>query len=86
MSKHKELVKTLLDSLRNEPEKWVFGKCTAKHVDSNIELWTANIPVLNLQIWRPTQVSFSLLEKIKVYQAMSECRAANISAAIKGVR
>jgi hypothetical protein len=86
MSKHKELVKTLLDSLRNEADKWVFGECTAMHIDSNIELWTANIPVLDLQVYKPTNVSFSLLEKIKIYKAMSECRHAHILAAIKGAR
>jgi hypothetical protein len=85
MSNHKELVKDLISSFKNEPEKWEFDEHTARHIDSKVELWSS-MWLIFLAVWRPTKVSFSLLEKIKIYQAMSECRAANISAAIKGAR
>jgi len=87
MSNQKKLVKDLISSFKNEPEKWVFMGLTAKHIESNVVLDIGEnlaTSLLFLCVDQPTKVNFSLLETIKVYKAMRECRAASISAAIEG--
>ena len=76
MKPKEKLLKELIKSLNTEPEKWVFGKHTAVNKDWGISLWIANVSILNLAVYQPTEVSFSLLGKIKLYRAMNQCRAA----------
>ena len=78
MKPKEKLLKELIKSLNTEPEKWVFGEHTAVNKDWGISLWIANVPILNLVVYQPTEVSFSLLGKIKLYRAMNQCRAASL--------
>ena len=73
-----KLLKELIKSLNTEPEKWVFGKHTAVNKEWGISLWIANIPILNLGVYKPTEVSFSLLGRIRLYRAMNRCRTISI--------
>ena len=57
-----------------EINAWIF----AENKKWGIELWITNIPILDLKIYAPTKVSFSLFDKIKIYQALSECRSLKI--------
>ena len=61
MKPKEKLLEELIKSLNTEPEKWVFGEYTAVNKDWGISLWIANIPILNLGVYKPTEVSFSLL-------------------------
>ena len=74
----KLLVNQIIKSLKNEVDNWEFNSCTAENKKWGIELWITNIPILDLQIYAPTKVSFSFFDKIKIYQALSECRALKI--------
>ena len=78
MKPKEKLLKELIKSLYTESEKWVFGEYTAVNKDWGISLWIANTPIITLYIYRPTEVRFSLLDKIKLYKAMSQCRAVNL--------
>jgi hypothetical protein len=73
-----KLLEELIKSLNTEPEKWVFGEHTADNEDWGIRLWIANIPILDLGVYKPTKVSFSLLSRIRLYRAMNQCRAATL--------
>jgi hypothetical protein len=74
----KLLVNQLIKSLKDEIDNWEFNSYTAVNKKWGIELWITNIPILDLEIYRPTRVSFSLFDRIKIYQALSECRALKI--------
>ncbi len=78
MKPKEKLLKELIKSLNTEPEKWFFNQYKAVNKDWGISLWIANIPILNLGVHEPTEVSFSLLGKIRLYRAMNQCRAASI--------
>jgi len=78
MTQKEKLLKKLIESLNNEPEKWSFNDYTADNNDWGIRLWIANIPILNLFVYKPTKVSFSLIGKIKLYRAVNRCRVANL--------
>lgn len=75
MSSKKILVQTIIKSLDENWEDWEFGSHTADNKKSTIRLWIANIPILNLYVYEPTSVSFNIIQKIKVYRAMSRCRS-----------
>lgn len=78
MKPKEKLLKKLIESLNNEPEKWRFDDYTAMNDEWGIQLWIANIPILDLCVYKPTAVSFSLIGKIKLYRAMNQCRAASL--------
>lgn len=78
MKAEKQLVNELIRSLKSEIDNWEFGNYTANNKKWGIEVWIANIPIFNLSIYSPTKVSFSLCDKIRIYRALSECRALKI--------
>ena len=78
MKPKQKLLDELIKSLNTEPEKWVFGQYTADNKDWGITLWTANIPILSIGIHKPTEVSFSLIGKIRLYRAINKCRAESL--------
>jgi len=75
MKNTQKLVNAIIFSLENEHEDWIFGKHTAVNLKWGIDLWIANVPVLNLQVFAPTEFKFNLWDKIRVYMALRECRA-----------
>ncbi len=78
MNAEKQLANELIRSLKLEIDNWEFGRCTANNKKWGIEVWIANVPILNLKIYSPTKVSFGLCNKIRIYRALSECMALKI--------
>ena len=78
MKKKEKLLQELINSLLNESENWRFGEYTANNIVWGIELWIANIPILDLCVHRPTKINFSFRQRIKLLRAMKECRASYI--------
>lgn len=74
MTEKKKLVQELLRSLNENPSDWVFTRFTAKNTKTGIEIWIANVPILNLDVYQPTQVSFNILDKIRIYRALNKCK------------
>jgi len=78
MKPKEKLLEELIKSLNTYPEKWAFGEYTAENNEWGISLWIANVPILNLGVYKPTEVSFSLIGKIRLYRALNQCRAASL--------
>ena len=78
MEPKEKLLKKLIRSLNTEPENWVFGEYTAVNKDWGISLWTASIPILNLSVYEPIEISFPLLGKKRLYRAMIQCKTASL--------
>jgi len=78
MKAEKQLVDELIRSLKSEIDNWEFGNYTANNKKWGIQVWISNIPILDLSIYSPTKVRFGLCDKIRIYRALSECRALKI--------
>ena len=63
----------LLRALQDPRDEWVFDEYTCRHVQSNVHLWVANIPVLNIDTW-PISTGFSIIERYKLSRALKVCR------------
>lgn len=68
----------LVRSLREEPEAWTFGAHTADH-RSGLRIWTANMPVLNISIYRPFEQGIPLLWKWRIYRAISYAKGQEVA-------
>jgi hypothetical protein len=75
MTAKKKLVKDLVRSLNENWNDWSFNQYIAKNKKTGVEIWIANIPILNLEVCYPTTVSFCLFDKIRIYKALNECRS-----------
>jgi hypothetical protein len=78
MKPKEKLLEELIKSLNAHPEKWTFNEHTAQNSEWGISLWIANTPVLDLGVYKPTEVNFSLIKKIRLYRALNQSRAASI--------
>lgn len=74
MKAKKELVRQLIESLNNEPEKWTFDKHKAVNKERDLSLWIGN-GMSFLHVYKPYEVRFSLLGKMKLYKAINRCKA-----------
>lgn len=52
---NKELENRLIELLKNQPEEWEYDGYTAKHKPSGVELWLANCPYADLDLYKPTR-------------------------------
>lgn len=58
----------IIASLEAEPKRWRVDYCTYRR-DDGIEVWRANVPILNVQLNRPVKVSFGLIDKFRIWRA-----------------
>lgn len=75
MKAKKKLVKELIRSLTKDWGDWVFSDYVARNTKSGIEIWIANIPILNISVYKPTPVNFGIIDKVRIYKALDECRS-----------
>lgn len=75
MSAKKKLIAELIRSLTEDWQDWSFDSHTATNKKTGVRLWIANVPILHLSVYYPTPVNFSLIDKIRIYRALSECRS-----------
>lgn len=78
MKPYKQLVNEVIRSLNSEIDNWEFNKCSADNNRWGIRIWIANAPILDLYIHYPTAIKFNLWDKIRIYRALSKCRALKI--------
>lgn len=78
MKEREKLLQELIISLTERSEEWVFDQHVARNVVSGVELWIANIPILNLCVYKPHEIGFSLWGKIRLHKAINKCKLLNI--------
>jgi len=78
MKVKKQIVNKIIRSLEYEVDDWKFEEYIAYNSKFGIKIWTANCPILNLSIFQPISLSFSLWDKIIIYRALSKCKALKI--------
>jgi hypothetical protein len=66
-----EAFNDLCKSLRED--EWVTDFCTLRCARTGVEIWTANIPIVNTFVYQPT-VGMTIWQKIRIQPLM---RAAN---------
>jgi hypothetical protein len=69
----KQLVADIISSLEREPERWTIAYYTWQR-DDGIEVWRANLPILNISLYRPVGISFSLSQKVRLWLAFRKWR------------
>ena len=60
----------VINSLRDEPEKWVQTDYTLNHKEKGVQIWTANIPYIFVEIYRPER-KIGIIGKIKLQLAVN---------------
>ena len=74
MNLNKKLLQQLITSLNTEAEKWSFDEYEALNEELGISLWIGN-GMSFLHVYKPYEVRFSLLGKMKLYKAINRCKA-----------
>lgn len=72
-----ELGKALLHSMRESPPRWVQGEYTIKHTPTGIEIWTASIPILDIEAFRP-KAYLSLHDRWNIYWEIKRVNSTNL--------
>ena len=57
----------VVESIYKEPEKWKQTEHTFRH-ENGAQIWTANIPILNTNMY--PEIHMSLFMKIKIWRAI----------------
>lgn len=72
-----ELGKAIVKSLDND-SGWVQGEYVIENEKLGISIWTANIPVLNINTWLPKNISLSIHDKWCIFLAIKRRNTKNI--------
>jgi hypothetical protein len=83
MDKKKALVNSLVKSLAENHDEWRFGRHTAENKRTGIEIWTANIPLLDICLHHPVKVRLSICDRVRIYRAIEACKVAKAMAMIE---
>jgi hypothetical protein len=62
----RQFVADIIESVETEPERWRAVYCTWRR-DDGVEVWRANMPILDIGLYQPAEVSFTLFEKVSVW-------------------
>lgn len=73
MKADKELVNKIINSLDEYYDYWEFEEHTLANHVLKIRIWTSNMPILDLMIYEPIQMKFSLFDKFRIYKAIKRC-------------
>lgn len=63
----------ICDSLMREPWRWSLGHCVYDR-DDGVAVWRANMPILNVSLYSPQEMRFSLKDKVRVWLAFRKWR------------
>ena len=67
--------RALIRSLRDPSEIWRQGDLTIDNASLGLRMWTANIPILHTNLYKPGPLRLSLWERWQLYRAISIARA-----------
>lgn len=85
MENKKTLVNDIINSLRKTPDDWNIDDYTFIHKGSGIELWHRNMPILDIHVYSPFNLSFSIIDKFRLYFAMNKCRQVKLLILLKNL-
>lgn len=80
MSEKSTLAEAIIESLNSED--WQHCEYTATS-PGNLKIWTANLPILNIEVWRPAPHKFSLIEKFRIFRALKRNRERVLTKKVK---
>ena len=63
-------VEQIINSLDTEPEKWSQGDYTLRHNEKGVEIWTSNMPYVNVGIYQPKR-KVGFFDKIRLQLAVN---------------
>jgi hypothetical protein len=63
----------LINLLEDPAEEWKHGDCVFANLKRDIQIWTANIPVLDTNTY-PVPMSIGLLDKWRLWRAVRTAR------------
>ncbi len=75
--------KSIVNSLVKNGIEWEQTSYTIENKTTGIRIWTANIPILNIYVYRPENVPLSWHDKWCVYFAIKNRNAANLISLLK---
>ena len=64
-----KLINDIIASIDNEPNRWKWSRYTFDR-DDGLSIWRVNMPILNVEIYSPFQVSLPLSAKFRIWRAM----------------
>jgi len=72
-SQHGLVIPRLVAMLKDPAEEWTFDEYTAMNKKRLIEIWIANVPVLNTNTY-PCAMPMNLLDKWRIWRATKVAR------------
>ena len=69
-----KIVDDTIKDLDENPDEWMQGRCTLSRNSPAVEIWTANVPILNTGFHSPP-VPLPFIQKVKLYLAVRKWRA-----------
>lgn len=70
-----ELINDIIASIDNEPNRWKWSGHTFDR-DDGLKIWRVNMPILDIELYAPFQMSLPLSAKFRIWRAM--CRHKNM--------
>lgn len=70
------LAQFILNQIEENPDGWGFAQCTAHHMASNVQVWTANT-WLQCGIWERMErhdVGFTMIQKWKIHRKLNKLK------------
>lgn len=64
----RQMARDICSSLRDEPWRWRLAYCTLDR-DDGISVWRANIPIFDMNLYRPTEASLGFAGRLAVRHA-----------------
>ena len=74
----RSFVMDCINALEDRPEDWIQGNHTLFDTRSMVEIWTSNVPILDLTFHRPHKVRLSLYEKLALHKALKRWRTRDL--------
>lgn len=63
-------VDQIIKSLNDSKQEWRQDNCTLTHIETNVQIWTENIPYLNCYIYSP-KIKLGFIDKIRLQLAVN---------------
>lgn len=83
MKPKEKLVKKIIESLKNDYNDWDFSEIMAFNSKIRFRIHNSNIFKINLYSSDSFYIKFGIIDKIRIYNAIQECKVLKINELIK---